>query len=315
MSSGNLLLSRRALLAGAGALAVAGGAAGCARNTASASVDSSAREELIAIELGLMSAYEQGMASIPAGPELRRLQRRRAMHEAHLRAIGVEVWTTPSKEITGPTDASPAGWVRWLAQEEAAANLKQTQIAANTVDTALARTAALISAAERTHGIAVVNEVSSREWRTVNAGATHLDALEDSLESHYIAMWVIGRVGFLLNSTDLSQVRKHFVDHQTMRDRVRRVLSAAKRPPAGPAPVYQLSRPVGDQVAARTALRDMERNVIAAWLPVMMAAHSERDPASASAAIVAMGDAAVRSTRWGNNESFPGFGEALTPAP
>lgn len=314
MQSGNLL-SRRALLAGAGALAVAGSAAGCARTTASASVDPSAREQLIDIELGLMSAYEQGIASVPAGPEQRRLQRRRAMHEAHLRAIGVEVWTTPSKEITGPTDATPAGWVRWLAQEEAAANLKQTQLAANTTDTALARTAAIISAAERTHGIAVVNEVPSRDWRTVNAGAAHLDALEDSLVGHYIAMWLIGRVGFMLNSADLSQVRKHFVDHQTMRDRVRRVLIAAKRTPAGPAPLYQLSRPVGDQTAARLALRDMERNVIASWLPVVMAAHSERDPASASAAIVAMGDAAVRSTRWGNAEFFPGFGDVLTPAP
>lgn len=314
MSSGNLL-RRRALLAGAGALAVGASAAGCARTSASASVDPSAREQLISLELGLMSAYEQGMASIPAGPEERRLQRRRAMHEAHLRAIGVEVWTTPSQPIVGPTDTTPAGWVRWLAQEEAAANLKQTQIAANTTDTTLARTAAIISAAERTHGIAVINDVPSRDWRTVNAGAAHLDALEDSLDSHYVAMWVIGRVGFLLNSTDVSQVRKHFVDHQTMRDRVRRVLISAKRTPAGPAPVYQLSRPVGDSSAARTALRDMERHVIAAWLPVVIAAQRERDPASAAAAIVAMGDAAVRSTRWGNNEFFPGFGDVLTPAP
>lgn len=313
MASGNLL-SRRTLLAGAGALAVASSAAGCARTTASAAVDPAAREQLIAIELGLMSAYEQGLAAIPAGAEQRRLLRRRSMHEAHLRAIGVEVWTTPSQPITGPTDTSPAGWVRWLAQEEAAANLKQTQIAANTTDETLARTAAIISAAERTHGIADVNAVPSRDWRPVNAGSPHLDALEEALESHYIAMWVIGRVGFLLNRTDLSQVRKHFVDHQTMRDRVRRALIASKRQPAGPAPLYQLGRPVGDQLTARTTLRDLERNVIAAWLPVVLAAQRERDPASASAAIVAMGDAAVRSTRWGNSEFFPGFGDALTPA-
>ena len=314
MPSGNLL-TRRTLLAGVGTLALASGTAGCARIGASAAVDPSAREQLVGIELRLMSAYEQASALVPAGAEQRRMLRRRTMHEAHLRALGVDVWTTPTEPLPVLTDATPATWVSWLAEQEKAASLAQLQIASITNDLELARTAAIISAAERTHGVADFTAVPSKDWRPVNPALAHLDALDDALDAHYVALWVIGRVGYLLDRPDLSQVRKHFTDHTTMRDRIRRALIASKRTPAGPAPLYQLAQPVATAATAKSTLRDMERNVIATWLPVVMAARAENDPASAAAAIIAMGDSAVRATRWGNTEYFPGFGNVLTAAP
>jgi hypothetical protein len=314
---------RKVLMAAAGVPVLALPLNGCARpgsETNEATGDIESRTRLVEAESRLLVAFDLVLGQLPDDAQRANLVRRRRRHLWHLEhitATGAVNTLSPDAStplVSAPTTSEPTQLLRWLASNERSASIAQSGVSSRTTDLALARIAALTSAFERTHGIADLATVAHKDWSPTTGASSQemLDALSDALEVHYGALWAVGRLGPLLTSADAGRARRFTVEHLSSRDRIRRALISAGRTPPSPAPTYSLTGQPADPSAARSVLRDTERSLAATWLPVIAAARSEAmDPATASAAAMFLGDAAVRAHAWGNREAFPGFGDRL----
>jgi hypothetical protein len=299
----------------------------CARSGSDPGQDSptgdiGSRTRLAETESRLLAAHDLVIAQLPDGPDRQNLVRRRRRHVWHLEHVqatgAISAMTNAATPLVdAPATNEPTQLMRWIANNERAASAVQSEVCSRTVDLPLARIAALTSAFERTHGIVDLATVRQTDWSPASGASSieMIESLEDALGIHYAALWAMGRLGPLLTSGDAARARRFTVEHLTARDRIRRALLSAGRTPPSPAPAYSLTGQPLDPSAARSVLRDTERSLAAAWLPVIAAARSELDSATTTAATALLGDAAIRAHAWGNREAFPGFGDRLQYLP
>jgi hypothetical protein len=320
-------VSRRTLLRGLVAAPLLSGVAACGQQgdgTANGLTpeDALTRDQLLEIEHRVLAAYDIALAVIPAGAEREVLVRRRLRHQHHQDQITVAAGgqtLEPSASpvisaplLTPPTSTTLSAMLRWVAANEQEAATAQRTACAATVNLPLARVAALCSAFERTHGYRDVDVMTRGDWTPVRAddNADVLDTLADALQTHHMAMWVLGRLGPQVRASEQGRARTMTDEHVRTRDLVRRALLTAGRIPPSPAPAYAITTPPTDATALRNTLRDLERSVAVAWLDVVSAARTEgRDRSTTRIAVALLGDAAIRAHAWGNREAFPGFGD------
>jgi hypothetical protein len=119
--------------------------------------------------------------------------------------------------------------------------------------------------------------------------------LQTALQAEQAAVWVYSLVSAFLSGAYVKSVNDGMLEHQSRRDALLRMLTAAGATPAPAEPAYVPPSPVTDSASAKSLVVTAESDTTAAWRAVLEQTDDARLRGIALNALLAT---ARRGTRW-----------------